>query len=83
MCAYLRNRRSLGSGLIVPIAEIEAYLAAGFRLADEPGCGGVSMSPPDVSRRVPHKKTGRSGNREPVRNVFGNATDTLARAGTQ
>jgi hypothetical protein len=76
MRADLRNRRSPASGLIVPTAEIEAYFAAGFRLADEPGCGGASMSPPDASHRVPHKKTGRSGHREPVKNDFDNARDS-------
>lgn len=36
-------------GIHVPPGEVELYLALGWLLADEPGCGTVRMFPPPTS----------------------------------
>ena len=36
----------LDDGLVVPAHEVESFLHCGWRLADEPGCGGVKLLPP-------------------------------------
>lgn len=78
MRSQSHHNHAIERGMIVPAGEIEVYLSLGWQLADEPGCGAVSMSPPNASHRVPHKKTGRSGHCEPVRNDFDNARDSRA-----
>jgi hypothetical protein len=54
MRVQINHTRSIDRGMIVPTAEIEAFLALGWRLADEPTCGGARI----VIHRVPinHKK---------------------------
>jgi hypothetical protein len=85
MRADLQNSRSPASGLIVPTIEIEAYLAAGFRLADEPGCDLARLSVCCGHRvqinmknhALPGKKIARPRwRREPGRNDLDNALDS-------
>jgi hypothetical protein len=49
MRAQVHHTRSIDRGMIVPTAEIEAFLSLGWRLADEPTCGGARI----VIHRVP------------------------------
>ena len=68
-------------GLLIPCAETELYLLLGWNLLDEPQCGFVRMIPPGDEARVNRvsinieKMTGRSGRREPVKNIDCDARD--------
>jgi hypothetical protein len=37
------HHHAIARGIIVPASEIETFLACGFRLGDEPGCGIARM----------------------------------------
>jgi hypothetical protein len=79
------QRHTLERGMIVPVHNIDIFLANGWRLGDEPGCGTARMFPVASVNRVPNnheialpgKKNARPRwRREPGRNDLDNALDS-------
>jgi hypothetical protein len=60
---------NVDAGIIVPDHVVEIYVMNGWRLTDEPCCGGARVTPPYVSvNRVPATKTaGRARQLEPAK----------------
>lgn len=63
-------RSVTSAGMIVPDHHVEIYLLNGWRLSDEPCCGGARMVPPAfvcVNRVPENEKAGRDERREPAK----------------
>jgi hypothetical protein len=86
MRSQSHQRHAIERGMIVPVHNIDIFLANGWRLGDEPGCGTARMFPvASCVNRVPNnheialpgKKNARPRwRREPGRNDFDNARDS-------